>query len=85
MSGDCHKAAPMMALTAMDKAGADHRHMGFVKVRRRDGRAAYACTDTCTGAPAVSLRVVAAIRISIASPSTSVACTVLPVTRIATD
>ena len=45
---------------------------------------AYACTDTCTGAPAVSFRVAAAIRISIASPSTSVACTVLPAMRMAT-
>src|SRR5215831_1856117 len=57
----------------------------LMKVRARDGRAAYACIDACTGAPAVSFRVVAAIRISIASPSTSVACTVLPVMRIATD
>jgi hypothetical protein len=55
--------------------------MGLVKVRGRDGRLAY----TCTVAPAVSFRVVAAIRISIASPSTSVACTVLPAMRIATD
>src|SRR5262249_60359277 len=56
---------------------------GLLKVGRRDAGVAYACTDTV--APAVSFRVAAAIRISIASPSTSVACTVLPAMRIATD
>ena len=42
-------------------------------------------TETCSVAPAVSFRVAAPIRISIASPSASVACTVLPAMRIATD
>src|SRR5262249_43487543 len=58
---------------------------GLEKVRRRDGTGCCAYTDACTAAPAVSFRVVAAIRISIASPSTSVACTVLPAMRIGTD
>ena len=39
---------------------------------------------TFSVAPGVSFRAVAAIRISIAPPSTSVACTVLPAIRIAT-
>ena len=42
-------------------------------------------TETCSVAPAVSLCVSAPMRISIASPSASVACTVLPTMRIATD
>ena len=58
--------------------------MGLVKMGATAG-VAYASTDTCTVEPAVSLRVAAAIRISIASPSTSVACTVVPAMRIATD
>ena len=44
-----------------------------------------AYSDTCNVAPDVSFRVAAAIRISIGSPSASVASTVLPAMRIATD
>ena len=40
--------------------------------------------DTSSVAPGVSFRVLAAIRISIAPPSTSVACTVPPAMRMAT-
>jgi hypothetical protein len=49
------------------------------------GTARVAYIGTCSVAPAVSFRVAAAIRISIGSPFTSVASTVLPAMRIATD
>src|SRR5258707_12768476 len=42
-------------------------------------------TDTRSVAPGASVRVAAPIRISIPSPSTSVACTIPSVMRIATD